>query len=260
MPKQIKVHEKALAHLSRGLYRSPASALRELVSNAWDANAKVVRINTNYPNFHLLSVDDDGDGFTRKEFEELMDGGIGNSEKRIEKNSLINDRPTIGRLGIGMLGIAQICGAFTITSKTQDGQGFRAHIKLYDLLKDQLDDEVIKNEIDIGTYDIDQEFDPKSAKMGTSIIADEIHPTFTRSFQKSLEFEKFVEPKFGDWEKILRVVNKVTSLQELGDYWRLLWELSASCPVPYLDQKALPNKLIEHEQSKLLRYDFKVLL
>jgi hypothetical protein len=33
MPKII-VHEKALAHLSRGLYRSPASALRELVSNA----------------------------------------------------------------------------------------------------------------------------------------------------------------------------------------------------------------------------------
>lgn len=50
MPK-IRVHEKALAHLSRGLYRSPASALRELVSNAWDANATTVAINTNYPNF-----------------------------------------------------------------------------------------------------------------------------------------------------------------------------------------------------------------
>ena len=50
MPK-IRVHEKALAHLSRGLYRSPASALRKLVSNAWDANATTVAINTNYPNF-----------------------------------------------------------------------------------------------------------------------------------------------------------------------------------------------------------------
>jgi len=260
MPKKIKVHEKALAHLSRGLYRSPASALRELVSNAWDANARSVRVNTNHPNFHLLSIDDDGDGFTRKEFEDLMDGGIGNSEKRIEKAPLIKDRPTIGRLGIGMLGIAQICGAFTLTSKTRDGKGFRAHIKLYDLLKDQLDEEVIKNEIDIGTYDVDREFDPKNAKMGTSIIADEIHPTFTRSFQKSLELEKYVQPKFGDWTKILQVIKKTWSLQELGDYWRLLWELSASCPVPYLDEKALPNRLIEQEQAKLLSYDFKVLL
>jgi HSP90 family molecular chaperone len=49
MRHKIKVGEKALAHLSRGLYRSPASALRELVSNAWDANAKIVRIDTNYP-------------------------------------------------------------------------------------------------------------------------------------------------------------------------------------------------------------------
>ena len=64
MPK-IKVHEKALAHLSRGLYRSPASALRELVSNAWDANATAVNINTNHPNFFQIAVTDNGDGFTK---------------------------------------------------------------------------------------------------------------------------------------------------------------------------------------------------
>ena len=260
MPKQIKVHEKALAHLSRGLYRSPASALRELVSNAWDANARTVRINTNYPNFHLLSVEDNGDGFTRKEFEQLMSGGIGNSDKRTEKSTRINNRPVIGRLGIGMLGIAQICGAFTVTSKTESNQGFRAHIKLYDLLKDQLDEDIVKEEVDIGTYDIDEKFDLSTVQKGTTIMSDEIHPTFTRSFQQSLEYERFVEPKIGDWKNILQVVRKVASLQELGDYWRLLWELSASCPVPYLDKNALPGHLIEQEQEKLLGYDFKVLL
>ncbi len=77
---RIKVHEKALAHLSRGL-RGPASALRELVSNGWDANATSVRIDTNYPNFFQVSVEDNGDGFTRDEFERIMGGGIGNSEK-----------------------------------------------------------------------------------------------------------------------------------------------------------------------------------
>jgi HSP90 family molecular chaperone len=125
MPK-IKVHEKALAHLSRGLYRSPASALRELVSNAWDADATTVTINTNYPNFYQLSIEDDGTGFSKSDFEQLMQGGIGNSQKRPELK-LINDRPVIGRFGIGMLGIAQICGAFVVTSKPKDGsEGFRA--------------------------------------------------------------------------------------------------------------------------------------
>jgi HSP90 family molecular chaperone len=73
MPK-IRVHERALAHLSRGLYRSPASALRELVSNAWDANATSVYVETNYPKFHRLSVEDNGEGFTRDDFDKLMRG------------------------------------------------------------------------------------------------------------------------------------------------------------------------------------------
>src|ERR1700733_9721975 len=118
MPK-IQVHEKALAHLSRGLYRSPASALRELVSNAWDANASIVRINTNYPNFLQLSIQDNGRGFTKEDFKNLMEGGIGNSQKRSDEvPAKPAKRPVIGRLGIGLLGIAQICPSFTISSST----------------------------------------------------------------------------------------------------------------------------------------------
>src|ERR1700674_294755 len=135
---QIRVHEKALAHLSRGLYRSPASAIRELVSKAWDARARTVRINTNYPNFLQISVQDDGDGFTKDEFVQLMQGGIGNSEKRSQGAKVI-ERPVIGRLGIGLLGVAQICPSFTIRSQTEEGEGFRARVVLYDLLKEKLD-------------------------------------------------------------------------------------------------------------------------
>src|SRR5260370_388886 len=134
MPK-IRVHEKALAHLSRGLYRSPASALRELVSNAWDANATTVTINTNYPNFYQLSVEDDGIGFNKSDFEQLMQGGIGNSQKRPSDLQLINDRPVIGRFGIGMLGIAPVCGAFIGTSKpTAASEEFRPPAPVFDPL------------------------------------------------------------------------------------------------------------------------------
>src|SRR5712672_1606993 len=188
MPK-IKVHEKALAHLSRGLYRSPASALRELVSNAWDANARVVRIDTGLPNFFQLSVEDDGDGFTKEQFRDVMEGGIGNSEKRgAGVKALEFNRPVIGRLGIGMLGIAQISLSFTVTSTTKSGEGFRARVRLYDLLKEQLDAEnssLIEEkqhedtrftEVDIGQYQFEG-FDPKGREPGTIIIADDVHPT-----------------------------------------------------------------------------------
>ena len=204
--------------------------------------------------------------------------------RRAEQEPLINDRPIIGRLGIGMLGIAQMSGAFTIVSKPKEGVQYRARVRLYDLLKEKLDtddESIVKEvevsepaeddtepetedanktirEVDIGEYTF-EDYDPKSYKYGTLIIADDVHPTFVDTFQKSLKFEKFKQPPM-DWAKALRIASSVHSLQELGDYWKFLWELSASCPIPYVNDRALPSKLIADEQRRLESYDFKVIV
>lgn len=267
MPK-IKVHEKALAHLSRGLYRSPASAIRELVSNAWDANATEVRISTNYPDFYEVRIQDNGTGFTKSDFETIMQGGtdeiggIGNSRKRSQDLSLIHNRPIIGRLGIGMLGIATFCPGFTITSKTKDGGGFKARIRLYDLLKQKLDSDdpefVRPDEIDVGEYSI-LEDDLEKAEVGTLIVADDVHPTFIRSFKLSCATDGFKEPSI-NWLDNLVESAKVHSVKELGEYWRLLWELAAACPIPYIDGEALPGNLITADHNRLSGYDFNVVV
>jgi Histidine kinase-, DNA gyrase B-, and HSP90-like ATPase len=261
---QIRVHEKALAHLSRGLYRSPASALRELVSNAWDANATHVLITTNYPSFSQISVQDNGNGFSREEFEKLMEGGIGNSEKRNTPESQINGRPLIGRLGIGLLGIAQICGSFSVTSKPTNGAAFRARVRLYDLIREKLDSDdpsIVKDdlaggirEVDVGEYEF---LDPDEDVFtrGTRITSDDVHPTFVRSFRESLKAPKFKEPPL-DWSKCLTIVSRVHSLHELGDYWKLLWELSAACPIPYVSADAVPQGAVREIQKRLVTYDF----
>jgi hypothetical protein len=271
--KKIVVHEKALAHLSRGLYRSPASAIRELVSNGWDANARNVHVDTNYPKFFQVSIKDDGDGFSKVEFERLMGGNIGNSDKRLEQKPLINGRSMIGRLGIGMLGIAQICGAFKITSRPKNGDAFCARIRLYDLLKERLDKndaELVKprdqdansenqnayKEVDVGEYEF-VKFDPDVIDQGTIIVTDDIHPTFTQTFIESLEAESFFPPS-RDWGKAVAKMAKARSLQQLGDYWRLLWELSASCPIPYLSPNCLPDGLARADHARLNAYDFNV--
>lgn len=266
---EIKVHEKVLGHLSRGLYRSPASALRELVSNAWDADASCVRIDTNFPNFLQVSVEDDGVGFTQAEFVSLMEGGIGNSLKHPNSETTKNGRPTIGRLGIGMLGIAQICGSFTISSKTSDGEGFKARVRLYDMLRGRMD----KGEgvqisdgplqvVEIGEYNLDPNYDASTHGRGTMVIADDIHPTFARAFKESVDaltFKSYKKPP-RDWARALKIVSAVHSLQELGDYWRLLWELAASTPVPYISEDALPNEVVKSDQLLLNSYRFRVLV
>jgi hypothetical protein len=272
MPK-IRVHERALAHLSRGLYRSPASALRELVSNAWDANATKVSIDTNYPNFFQLAVEDNGDGFTRDDFESLMKGGIGNSEKRVSEKALRFGRPTIGRLGIGMLGIAQICGAFVVSSSPIKGKPFRARVQLYDLAKAEMDkpnsdlihdatteigSETIPAKIvEVGTYEF-QDVESGRPSRGTRIIADDVTPTFTQAFQESLTLEAF-KPVPMEWRPaVTRVLSKTSSLQLLGDYWRLLWELSAACPIPYLADDALPRGVVRMRNELLESFKFNV--
>jgi hypothetical protein len=255
MPR-IRVHQKALAHLSRGLYRSPASALRELVSNAWDANATSVTINTNYPKFFQLSVEDNGDGFTREQFRDLMEGGIGNSSKRPTYKRLIHGRQVIGRLGIGMLGIAQVCGGFTVTSKTRSGKGFRARVQLWDLLGGKIDRQRNPKIVDVGTYEF-EEVDLASVKEGTKLLADDVHPSFIKAFQGSLTLDDFQEPP-RDWAAAVEIIESTGSVQQLGDYWRLLWELSASCPVPYLGPDALPRGLSRYDYKRISRYGFAV--
>jgi hypothetical protein len=263
---KIRVHEKALAHLSRGLYRSPASALRELVSNAWDANATKVQINTNFPQFVQITIQDNGQGFGRDDFDRLMRGGIGNSEKRHDDEPLIHDRPLIGRLGIGLLGIAQICGSFEIASTPKTGVPFRARVRLYDLIREKLDAEdpdVVKDdaqasvrEVDVGEYEFTDVGDD-GLQRGTRITSDDVHPTFARSFRASLKSPRYEEPPL-DWGKCLDVTTNVHTLHELGDYWKLLWELSAACPLRYLSADAVPRGAVKAIQERLTSYDFSV--
>jgi hypothetical protein len=264
---KIILHEKAFAHLTRGMYRSPASAIRELVSNAWDAHANNVHIRTGTPHFVEMTITDDGDGFSEEEFLRIVQGGLGNSEKRQRDIEHPSTRPMIGRLGVGMFGIAQICGSFVISSNPKSGNPFKARIRLYNLLKEELDkvesplvrqaDEGEFLEINIGEYEI-LTFDPDEFEgTGTRIVADVMHPVFSRTFRESIELKDGVPLRV--WkDAIAKQVRKHHSLQEIGEYFRFIWEIAASVPIPYIDDTAIPRGHIRKFQKELLAEDFNV--
>ncbi len=286
MLENIVVHEKALGHLTRGLYRSPASALRELVSNAWDANATEVRIDTSRPTFHRISVLDNGDGFSKEDFQNLMKG-FGNSEKRAPNaKKLKYGRPTIGRLGIGLLGIAQICGSFRIRSRPKNGDPFAAQVILYDELRRKIDVDdaaVVKQsrigrvlrgrrrEVVVGQYEF-TEFDGEPLpSFGTLIESEDLIPTFSYAFQKT--YEDIREPPASakamgarrkrhpipeSWLAFLERAATSATVQQLGDYWRWLWELSALVPIPYISAYALPRGVVAEHHRRLTRFRFSV--
>jgi hypothetical protein len=296
---RIKVSEKALAHLSKGLYRSPASAVRELVSNAWDAGATRVDITTSVPAFNRIVVTDNGKGFRRADFEKLMNHGIGNSPKRNPDGLMPSPgfgRPTLGRLGIGLLGVAQICSRFRIQSRTVTGESFAAELTIEDALRKRLDrddptliteiptEEGTFEEVAFGTWEFVAPTDlPDDSWTGTQILVTTPLAGFTQSFiatlrpinkdvdeqdaqmARRINFTDYPSPEETltaspplDWKDAVKEVAKKESVMMRGDYWRFLWELSVTCPVRYIAETALPSKIAVREQARLEGYKFQL--
>ena len=78
---------------------SPANALKELVSNSFDAGATEVLINTDHPAFSTVSCFDNGPGISAEDLQTIF-GFIGGSDKRVRGEFGPFQRPVIGRIGI----------------------------------------------------------------------------------------------------------------------------------------------------------------
>lgn len=269
MWEDIIVSKKILGHISAGVYRSAGGALKELVSNAFDARAKRVIITTNWPSFDIISCLDNGDGMTIEDFKRIMQGGIGDSTKRVETDRINDlDRPIIGWLGIGMLGIAQVCHEFTITSHhRQSKTAFRATVKLVDFLREKIAQvEPVGEEqaLEVGQFTVQPiEYEAKSD--GTYIVASDMRSAFVRKFR-----EKPGPPLPSKFSAFLQDVHKHRSVKELGDYWQMVWDLAVASPIPYvLDGPFQWTKVAASEElrnkvqvlaQELERYDFEVIV
>jgi hypothetical protein len=124
----LTTDQRVLARITDGIYRQPSSALRELISNAYDADASEVIISTDAPRFNQISVRDDGLGLSPETLAHLVEH-IGGSPKRTEEGKELGvtakqnenlspgGRQLIGKLGIGLFSVAQFTRHFLIITK-----------------------------------------------------------------------------------------------------------------------------------------------
>ncbi len=285
----IRVADISIAQLSRGLYRSTATAFKELVSNAFDADARLVRIDTNYPEFDFISCVDDGTGMRLEEFRRYFkDQGIGSCMKRKHRRrrTALHKRPIIGRLGIGMLAIGQLCRSFEIESHYKEGgkgKAYHATIVLVDLEIPNVD-EALENEdpgakeIDVGTWEYNTiEYDER--KQGFRAYSSDVRMTFTSEMRRSVNSRDEKKMSF-DLSRLRQAFyDKLRkSVRDCGAYLECIWELANLCPLPYCDPKdkhpvdlsafdpsgagggefKSASKLIRARQTRLSRYDFGV--
>ncbi|MBN8232294.1 ATP-binding protein [Corallococcus macrosporus] len=125
---ELSTSERVLRRVTDGIYREPWSALRELVSNAYDADATEVVIETDAPRFERIIIRDNGVGFTSDSLASMIKN-IGGSTKRTISGATVgvtsaNDptlspggRRLIGKLGIGLFAVSQLTHEFQVITK-----------------------------------------------------------------------------------------------------------------------------------------------
>ncbi|MDO8545018.1 MAG: ATP-binding protein [Opitutaceae bacterium] len=276
--KPVKLAAKVIGHISQGMYRTPAGAIKELISNAYDADATYAKIHTGFPNFSEFTCEDNGYGISVKEFERLMNGGIGDSLKQTPDAERFgrNNRPIIGRLGVGLLSLAQICSRFSVVSYHPKSKcAFEAAIRFPPYTRKEID-KVIKEQgedtlVETGEYSISNlKYIPE--KTGVTITTTFVRETFKRTLSDLKNYAKLqhkgLRTSYADFEEFLACISnpKLSALFYASTYDQLLYGLALASPIPYVDDKnalgiepcILKISELQALQKLLLSFDFRV--
>src|SRR3954452_3699215 len=97
-----------------GVYKPFVKAFKELISNAFDADAEAVRV-VFADDFSSVTVTDDGQGMTPFEFRNDF-ARIGGGSRRWAGDRTRKGRPRIGSKGIGFLAMARYCDRLKVES------------------------------------------------------------------------------------------------------------------------------------------------
>jgi len=255
----ISVANITLAQLSRGLYRSNATVFKELINNAYDADASLVRIDTNCPEFDYISCVDNGKGMSLENFvKHFSEKGIGISTKRTGNTQYTKtyQRPIIGRLGIGMTAIGQLCHSFNIESHYLDNndnpKAYRAEIILTDDLIPTLEESIRKpdfigKEIEVGQWSYEV-IDYESHKQGFRLYSSDVRGTFRRAMKQSFATKADFKMIPFSLNRLIDLLYQKSSMRGNKPYLETIWELSTLCPLPYVETEFSPIHFAKNQK------------
>jgi len=244
---RMKVGSQIIRHLSKGIYSTPAMAIKELVSNAFDADAPEVRIETN-PVSGSIIIHDTGIGMDYKDFDENFTY-ISRSSKE-DKKTTDSGRPLIGKLGIGFIAVSELCDTMIISSaKKKSTTKFTAIID-FTKFKDSKNKDVEFSDISEFTLTNYQKENLDESYTHIELLG------LTEGFKNKLRgisakgiHEKISKNSFNDVVKeIWKTQSHINIAQKYGPYWEFVMHLASIIPVKYLDDGPI-RKIANIDQS-----------
>ncbi len=201
----LKTDDRVIARVTDGIYRQPGSSLRELIINAYDADATQVVVKTDAPRFGRIEVSDNGLGMSPEVLAHLL-FHIGGSAKRHEEGRELGitaeddslhspgGRRLIGKIGIGLFSVSQLTRSFQIITKVA-GDDFRTVATV--ILKQYADEEGVseeggKHKYESGKVNSWREKAADFDSHGTTIVLTNIRPQ-ARDTLRSREIWNVIE-------------------------------------------------------------------
>jgi hypothetical protein len=250
----FEISLSVLNHLGRQLYRSFGTVLGEAISNAWDADARNVRLYIDRENNSFV-VKDDGDGMSADDFQNKF-LKIGYSKRKGGRTRSNKKRPFIGRKGIGKLALLSSAKRITIISKVK-GKPYVGGIIDNSGLDEAITNDLTPQEYPLGEPEMDllRKY-TVGHKKGTIIYFENINAGIKSSFAflKKLIALYF---RFSLLDKSFRIFlddEEITheQLSELAEKTQFLWTIGKQTDPYVRDLKSLFAKAkYEHEIKKI---------
>ena len=229
-----------IPHLSEGAYTTFAKAVKELVINAFDADASEVHLDFD-KDFTTLTISDDGDGISSEKFKtEFI--RVAGSKRRIETRKRKYPRPIIGRFGIGFLSVARLCKTVKITSKEEGNDyGIAREIPLEHL------------------FDISNQLKNLNEQYYFYSLPD-YKEDKDKSYTK-IEIQNLRQDIQNDLKAASKFKTIWSNVDELSGIERFRWELGVLLPVKYVKNYPIYKdgiSLINKARQEIDKFNFKV--
>lgn len=261
---KIKVGSQILKQLSKGVYSTPEMALKELISNAFDADATEVIVDSkSIPN--SITIRDDGHGMDYKDFDENF-VYISKSPKTGTSQTEVHKRPMIGRLGIGFIAVSTLCNTMVISSTKKDSK--TKFIATLDFSKFKKKEQEQADFNEISEFTLTNYEKEKGEGSYTYIELRDLEPPFRDLLlnkpEEGAKSRKIKNPNFQNIiKKIWSTTQHLEIAKEYGPYWKFVINLASIVPVEYMPNGPIKDKkyvnIVKRYQKETKDLKFKVI-